>query len=149
MGSRDAKAYLASPEVVAASALQGKIAGPGWYEKPDGVEKVIIGEGSGDYEADKALSIEDALDKLIAEADSLIAAAEGESGSTAEVASDAEETLTEILPGFPEKIEGEIVFCNQDNLNTDGIYPGRGSRSSIGNGMLTYVQQASILTRIT
>lgn len=137
MGSRDAKAYLASPEVVAASALQGKIAGPGWYEKPDGVEKVIIGEGSGDYEADKALSIEDALDKLIAEADSLIAAAEGGSGSTAEVASDAEETLTEILPGFPEKIEGEIVFCNQDNLNTDGIYPGRGSRSSIDHGMLT------------
>jgi homoaconitate hydratase len=125
MGSRDAKAYLASPEVVAASALQGKIAWPGWYEKPDGVEKVIIGEGSGDYEADKALSIEDALDKLIAEADSLIAAAEGGSGSTAEAASDAEETLTEILPGFPEKIEGEIVFCNQDNLNTDGIYPGR------------------------
>lgn len=132
MGSRDAKAYLASPEVVAASALQGKIAGPGWYEKPDGVEKVIIGEGSGDYEADKALSIEDALDKLIAEADSLIAAAEGESGSAAEAASDAEETLTEILPGFPEKIEGEIVFCNQDNLNTDGIYPGTESWSNSG-----------------
>jgi homoaconitate hydratase len=34
MGSRDTKAYLASPEVVAASALSGKISGPGWYEKP-------------------------------------------------------------------------------------------------------------------
>ncbi|KAK5145456.1 mitochondrial Homoaconitase [Oleoguttula sp. CCFEE 6159] len=34
MGSTDAKAYLGSPEVVAASALQGKIAGPGWYERP-------------------------------------------------------------------------------------------------------------------
>jgi homoaconitate hydratase len=31
MGSPDAKAYLASPEVVAASALSGKISGPGWY----------------------------------------------------------------------------------------------------------------------
>jgi len=45
MGSPDAKAYLASPEVVAASALSGKISGPGWYEKPVGVEKVVLGEG--------------------------------------------------------------------------------------------------------
>jgi hypothetical protein len=29
-----------------------------------------------------------------------------------------------ILPGFVEKLEGELVFCNQDNINTDGIYPG-------------------------
>lgn len=36
-----------------------------------------------------------------------------------------QETLTEVLPGFPEKIEGEIVFCDADNLNTDGIYPGK------------------------
>ena len=31
----------------------------------------------------------------------------------------------DILPGFPEKIIGEIVFCDADNLNTDGIYPGK------------------------
>ncbi len=30
-----------------------------------------------------------------------------------------------ILEGFPEKITGELVFCHQDNLNTDGIYPGK------------------------
>ena len=30
-----------------------------------------------------------------------------------------------ILDGFPEVIEGEIIFCHQDNLNTDGIYPGK------------------------
>lgn len=30
-----------------------------------------------------------------------------------------------ILSGFPETIEGELVFCYQDNLNTDGIYPGK------------------------
>ncbi|KAK8104393.1 homoaconitase- mitochondrial precursor [Apiospora kogelbergensis] len=114
MGSTEAKAYLASPEVVAASALQGKIAGPGWYQKPEGVEKPIIGEGTGILEADKAFSIEDALDKIIAEAESLIQTAEG-----------GEESLTDILPGFPEKIEGEIVFCDADNINTDGIYPGK------------------------
>ena len=31
----------------------------------------------------------------------------------------------DILPGFPEKISGGIVFCDADNLNTDGIYPGK------------------------
>lgn len=131
MGSPLAKAYLASPEIVAASAIQGKIAGPGWYQKPEGVEKVIIGEGSGDHVADKALSIEDALDKIIAEAESMIAVAEKDgSGAEAETAvpaseAEGEETLTDIIPGFPEKIEGEIVFCDADNINTDGIYPGK------------------------
>lgn len=127
MGSTEAKAYLASPEVVAASALQGKIAGPGWYQKPDGVEKVIIGEGNGDHAHDKAISVEEALDKIISQADGMIASAEKEMfGAPAEAAeADGEETLTEILPGFPEKIEGEIVFCDADNINTDGIYPGK------------------------
>lgn len=127
MGSTEAKAYLASPEVVAASALHGKIAGPGWYQKPEGVEKVIIGEGNGDHLQDKAISIEEALDKIISQADGIIADAEKEMrGEAAEAAEEgAEETLTEILPGFPEKIEGEIVFCDADNINTDGIYPGK------------------------
>ncbi|KAI6082654.1 aconitase a/isopropylmalate dehydratase [Hypoxylon rubiginosum] len=132
MGSTSAKAYLASPEVVAASALQGKIAGPGWYQKPEGVEKVIIGEGSGNHVADKALSIESAFDKLIGEIDSMITTAESsgagdgeQSSSTPAAAAAEEETLTDILPGFPEKIEGEIIFCDGDNINTDGIYPGK------------------------
>ncbi len=30
-----------------------------------------------------------------------------------------------IVDGFPTTIEGELVFCHQDNLNTDGIYPGK------------------------
>lgn len=126
MGSTDAKAYLASPEVVAASALKGKIAGPGWYQKPEGVEKVIIGEGSGNLELDKAMSIEDALDKLIAQADGIIANAEKDmADGEASTPAAEEETLTEVLPGFPEKVEGEIVFCDADNINTDGIYPGK------------------------
>ena len=33
-------------------------------------------------------------------------------------------STVEILEGFPETIEGEIVFVDADNLNTDGIYPG-------------------------
>ncbi|MCP4547514.1 MAG: homoaconitase [bacterium] len=30
-----------------------------------------------------------------------------------------------ILDGFPEKMEGELLFVHEDNLNTDGIYPGK------------------------
>jgi homoaconitate hydratase len=30
---------------------------------------------------------------------------------------------TEILPDFPERISGEILFCDADNLDTDSIYP--------------------------
>lgn len=125
MGSTKAKAYLASPETVAASALRGKIAGPGWYQKPGGVEKVIIGEGSGDFVADKARSIENALDELLLKADSEIATAEGAGAeqSSSPAAPEDEGALTEVIPGFPERIEGEIVFCDGDNINTDGIYP--------------------------
>ncbi|KAL6876785.1 homoaconitase-like protein [Trichoderma novae-zelandiae] len=124
MGSRNSKAYLASPEVVAASAIKGAIAGPGWYQKPEGVEKVIIGEGSGDFAADKARSIESAFDKMLAEVESMIASAEGDQVESATAAAE-EEALADILPGFPEKIEGEIVFLDNDNINTDGIYPGK------------------------
>ncbi len=31
----------------------------------------------------------------------------------------------EILPGFPDEISGSLIFCNTDNMNTDGIYPGK------------------------
>jgi homoaconitate hydratase len=30
-----------------------------------------------------------------------------------------------IIKGFPKQLEGELIFCHQDNLNTDGIYPGK------------------------
>ena len=34
-------------------------------------------------------------------------------------------TPAKILPGFPEEITGETLFCDAGNVNTDGIYPGR------------------------
>ncbi|MEW5995913.1 MAG: aconitase family protein, partial [Candidatus Zixiibacteriota bacterium] len=30
-----------------------------------------------------------------------------------------------VIDGFPKTIEGDLIFCHQDNLNTDGIYPGK------------------------
>ncbi|KAK0661724.1 Homoaconitase [Lasiodiplodia hormozganensis] len=123
MGSTDAKAYLASPEVVAASALAGKISGTGWYEQPEGVTGVVRGEG--DLIGN---TIEDALEAIIGQVDAMVATGEqaisGKDGSS-ESESAGSESLTEILPGFPEKVSGEIVFCDADNINTDGIYPGK------------------------
>lgn len=112
MGSRLAKAYLASPEVVAASALSGIISGPGNYEVPADYAGVEHGFGTG-----KQQTTEDQLANMIQQMDSLIERVESAQG-----ASDA---ATEILPGFPEKVTGEIVFCDADNLDTDAIYPGK------------------------
>jgi len=81
MGSRDAHCYLASPEVVAASAIAGYITGT----------KNFLGSGvDRNYE---------------------------EFTTTTQ---DNERAM--ILPGFPERITGRLVFVPQDNLNTDAIY---------------------------
>jgi len=84
MGSKSAKAYLASPAVVAASALAGKI------DIPDNFEATAI-------KAERKVS-------------------DRKTGAAGKV---------KILDGFPEVIEGELIFCYQDNLNTDGIFPGK------------------------
>lgn len=94
MGSKDALAYLASPEVVAASAVLGKIGGPEELDgrpvpqNPEVVREITTPTGS--------------------------AAAAEETGGAVEV-----------LDGFPKSIEGELILCNADNINTDGIYPGK------------------------
>ncbi|KAL8708146.1 MAG: hypothetical protein Q9220_006907 [cf. Caloplaca sp. 1 TL-2023] len=124
MGSTEAKAYLASPEVVAASALHGKITGPGWYEQPQGWSGVIRGEGDGIKEEDRMITREQAFEKVINQLDGIIEDGEQNVLGSQESAQD-DGHLTEILPGFPERVEGEIVFCDADNINTDGIYPGK------------------------
>ena len=80
MGSRDAKCYLASPEVVAASAVAGYIRGPHEF-------------------ADRSLERD---------------YKEFSAGAAAE--------KVEILPGFPERVKGRLIFVPQDNVNTDAIY---------------------------
>ncbi|MCD6249889.1 MAG: homoaconitase [candidate division Zixibacteria bacterium] len=84
MGSKNAEAYLASPEVVAASAIAGYIDGPNYGEPP---------------EIKASISISDKP-----------------AGSTGGVP---------VLKGFPIALESELIFCHQDSLNTDGIYPGK------------------------
>jgi homoaconitate hydratase len=80
MGSRDAQCYLASPEVVAASAVAGYITGP--YKFADGTPTRTYQEF--------------------------------ETGAAPE--------KVEILPGFPERVNGRLVLMPQDNVNTDAIY---------------------------
>ncbi|KAL2855516.1 hypothetical protein BJY01DRAFT_204315 [Aspergillus pseudoustus] len=126
MGSTEAKAYLASPEIVAASALSGKISGPGWYQTPEGWTDVARGEGDGVREEDRMLTAEQALEKVIGQLDDLVA--DGEARFAPETRASAEEPtegVTEIYSGFPERVSGEIVFCDADNLNTDNIYAGK------------------------
>jgi homoaconitate hydratase len=84
MGSRDAQCYLASPEVVAASAVAGYIRSPQ----------------------------SEAADKNVRPTRNITELAAA-SGSAEKV---------EILAGFPQRMNGRLVFMPQDNVNTDAIY---------------------------
>ncbi|KAH3684056.1 hypothetical protein WICPIJ_004958 [Wickerhamomyces pijperi] len=101
MGSKDALAYLASPEVVAASAVLGKIGGP---EELD---------GSPVNKSNEILKEVNVIPKP------------QESSESSATDSTAAATGVEVLEGFPKSIEGELVLCDADNINTDGIYPGK------------------------
>ncbi len=97
MGSRDALAYLASPAVVAASAVLGKIGSPAEVQGlPCPPE----------HHVNTSIMVNDKPTET-----------ESADNSTA--------TAGKVLDGFPEKITGEIVFLDSDNINTDGIYPGK------------------------
>ncbi len=84
MGARSARTYLASPAVVAASAVAGKIVSPFDYsgETPQGEIKINTQQKHQVHDID-------------------------------------------IQNGFPRTLSGNVLFCHQDNLNTDGIFPGK------------------------
>lgn len=85
MGSPNAQAYLASPAVVASSAISGYI------------------DFYGDININSEIISSIVINKK----------------------SSQEKSTVKIIEGFPKSIEGNIVFCHQNNLNTDGIYPGK------------------------
>lgn len=88
MGSRSAFAYLSSPEVVAASAIAGKIVDPANVDS--NVTPLEMHQTSFEI-----------FEDLTTPADA------------------------QLIPGFPSTISGNFVFCNADNINTDGIYAGK------------------------
>ncbi len=112
--------YLASPEVVAASALSGKISGPGWYHKAEGISGVLMGEGDGIKKEERMITTEEAMEKIITQLDHVIKSAESENDIAPEVNTAQE---IEILPGFPSKVEGELLFLDADNINVSDKFP--------------------------
>ncbi|KAG6889963.1 mitochondrial Homoaconitase [Termitomyces sp. T32_za158] len=92
MGHPKAQAYLASPAVVAASAIQGYICGPASLDSA------------------KLPPVQPPTFSI-----SNIPA----STSTATVSDEP------LFTGFPTTFTGPLLFAPQDNLNTDGIYPGK------------------------
>jgi len=101
MGSREAQCYLASPAVVAASAVAGYICGP----EATTSSNVIPSERPGVGRESRNLHLERHFEDL-----------------SAGVRIEAEKVS--ILPGFPTRVRGRLVFIPKDNLNTDAIYPG-------------------------
>ena len=93
MGHPKAQAYLASPAVVAASAVKGYICGP------DSLDPATLPKTNR-----PTFSISNV-----------------ESTASAESPTEVEPPL----PGFPSTFRGPLLFAPQDNLNTDGIYPGK------------------------
>ncbi len=84
MGSRDAFAYLASPSVVAASAISGFIDMPHNFSETE-----ILGN--------MEISKRD----------------------------DQKQSETELIDGFQKTYSGRLLYCQADNMNTDGIFPGK------------------------
>ncbi|KAJ2144242.1 mitochondrial Homoaconitase [Coemansia sp. RSA 521] len=104
MGSKKAHTYLSSPAVVAASAIQGFICSP-----------ATAVSGAIDSAAADTRSVRFGIENA---APSPRAGASSVGASAAAAASDA-------ISGFPTSLAGRLVFLPADNLNTDGIYPGK------------------------
>ncbi len=101
MGSPNAQAYLASPAVVASSAVAGYIKYD-WETPSDKVNSALTTDNKKDTAKTRSIS------------------------------------LTE---NFPAQIYGEVIYCYQDNLNTDGIYPGKYTY----NDDITPTEQAKVV----
>lgn len=76
----------------------------------------------------EAVSVDEALANLIKKFDGIIE--DGESALNGEQSKGPStdgksEKVTDVLPGFSERVSGEIIFCDADNVNTDAIYPGK------------------------
>eukprot|EP00127_Corallochytrium_limacisporum_P006969 Clim_evm23s239 gene=Clim_evmTU23s239 len=87
MGHKNALAYLASPAVVAASAVSGYITAPAGLVNSSPVEiKFALKEIAPGTKSNKKITF---------------------------------------IDGFAQQLQGPGLFVTQDNINTDGIYPGK------------------------
>lgn len=93
MGSRDALCYLASPAVVAASAIAGRICGP---DALNGTTGETSSSPNNSNSAQGAFKLNPRAKRA--------------------------PTKVTIRPDFPKTMRGRALYLPQDNLNTDGIY---------------------------
>ncbi|WAQ87712.1 hypothetical protein PtA15_8A618 [Puccinia triticina] len=98
MGHPLAQAYLASPAVVAASAIAGKICGP-----------------SSSSAAPSSSNLKPQIQII----------EHPKPTRTASPSKADDQTTEPLLPNFPAVFGGPLVFAPADNINTDGIYPGK------------------------
>lgn len=70
--------------------------------------------GDGVKEEERMITTEEAIEKIIGQVDHIIETVESENDIVPEAKTAKE---VEILPGFPSKVEGEILFCDADNIN--------------------------------
>jgi homoaconitate hydratase len=98
MGHPLAQAYLASPAVVAASAVAGKICGPNSSSAPSDPSNFKPQIKIVEHPKPTRIS----------------------STSKADA-----QSIEPLLPNFPAVFGGPLVFAPADNINTDGIYPGK------------------------
>ena len=101
---------------MAASALSGVLSGAGVYKAPENYTGVDYGYGTG-----QPKTVETELGNALEQLESLIDRIQ----TTAPIGDDAAQAVTKILPGFPTRISGQIVFADADNLDTDNIYAGK------------------------
>ncbi len=73
-----------------------------------------MGEGDGIKEEERMITTEEAMEKIITQLDHVIKSAESENDIAPEANTVQE---IEILPGFPSKVEGELLFLDADNIN--------------------------------
>ncbi|KAG8213156.1 hypothetical protein J3R82DRAFT_11564 [Butyriboletus roseoflavus] len=96
MGHPKAQAYLASPAVVAASAVKGYIC------SPDSLDSTTLPQPRAPV-------------FYVAPSEPLSAL----SDTSVQMANEP------LFPGFPSVFSGRLLFAPQDNLNTDALYPGK------------------------
>ncbi|MEX0893278.1 MAG: homoaconitase [Gemmatimonadota bacterium] len=99
MGHRDAHVYLASPAVVAASAVAGRI-----VDGAAATPRSRLADGRAADEHAAAAALPYAFERC------------------APPASESVDEEAELLDGFPGTLTGRLVFLPKDDLNTDGIY---------------------------
>lgn len=73
-----------------------------------------MGEGDGVKEEERMITAEEALEKIIGQLDNVIGEAEEEKDIASEAKTKKE---IEILPGFPSKVSGTILFLDAENVN--------------------------------